>query len=90
MTEQNEFESAPLLLCATDTDVGKRLDQFAAEATELTRSAVTRLIEDGDLTCNGQRTSKNYRLRKGDCIELRLPEPEPCEAIPQDIPLDIV
>lgn len=92
MMEQpwNETESTPILLTATASDTGKRLDQFAAEAGELTRSAVTRLIEEGAVTVNGKKSSKNYRLRKGDIVEITLPTPEPCEAIPQNIPLDIV
>lgn len=88
--EWNEYESAPVLLTATATDSGKRLDQFAAQAGDLTRSAITRLIECGSVTVNGQAATKNYRLREGDHVEVTLPEPEPCEALPQNIPLDIV
>lgn len=88
--EWNEYENAPVLLTAAAADAGKRLDQFATQAGELTRSAITRLIESGDVTVNGQAVAKNYRLREGDLVEVTLPEPEPCEAIPQNIPLDIV
>ena len=88
--EWNEYENAPVLLTAAAADAGKRLDQFAAQAGELTRSAITRLIESGDVTVNGQAVAKNYRLRESDLVEVTLPEPEPCEAIPQNIPLDIV
>ena len=86
----NNAESAPILLTATASDAGKRLDLFAAEAGALTRSAVGRLIEDGAITVNGKPSAKNYRLRNGDTIEICLPAPEPCEAYPQNIPLDIV
>lgn len=92
MMEQawNEAESAPILLTATDNDSGKRLDQFAAEVGELTRSAVSRLIEEGAVTVNEKKSAKNYRLREGDVVEITLPAPAPCEAIPQNIPLNIV
>ena len=94
MTERdwnaNEVENAPLILTASATDVGKRLDQFAAENGELTRSAVTRLIEEGAVTVNEKPTSKNYRLRGGDTVEILLPDPEPSQVVPQKIPLDIV
>jgi len=86
----NNAESTPILLTATASDAGKRLDLFAAEAGALTRSAVGRLIEDGAITVNGKPSAKNYRLRNGDSIEIQLPAPEPCEAYPQNIPLDIV
>lgn len=88
--EWNETESAPLLLTATAADSGKRLDQFAAQSGDLTRSAVTKLIENGSVTVNGRPISKNYKLREGDRVEIVLPAPAPCEAIPQNIPLDIV
>ncbi len=84
-----EADSASVLLTATEADAGKRLDQFAAQG-DLTRSAVTRLIESGDVTVNGSPVTKNYRVRVGDRIEIVLPAPEPCEAVPQNIPLDIV
>lgn len=88
--EWNEYENAPILLTATANDVGKRLDQFAAEAGEMTRSAAARLIEDGSVTVNGKKNIKNYRLRRDDEVQITLPPPEPCEAIPQNIPLNIV
>ena len=90
MEIRNETEGAPILLSVTAADAGKRLDQFAAEAGELTRSAVTRLIEEGAVTVNAKSSMKNYRLREGDVVEITLPAPEPCEAVPQNIPLDVV
>ena len=80
----------PVLLTVAEGSVGARLDAFVAEGTDMTRSAAARLIESGDVTVNGKTVAKNYRLRMGDGVEIRLPEPEECEAIPQNIPLDIV
>ena len=87
MNEQLDRDSAPIVLVVGADAVGRRLDQFVAQETELTRSAVARLIEDCALTCNQASTDKNYRLRLGDTLEIRIPEPELCEAIAQDIPL---
>ena len=86
----SELQTPPIVCVVSVADAGKRLDQFAAESTEMTRSAVTRLIENGDVTVNGIAVGKNFRLREGDRVEITLPEPESCEAIPQNIPLDIV
>ena len=70
---------------------GGRVDAWlAAQAEDLTRSAVQRLLEDGRITCAGAPLSKNYRLRGGETLELSLPEPEPAELQPQAIPLDVV
>ncbi len=74
----------------TATTAGIRLDLFAATETGLTRSAVAKLLSDGRLTVNGRAQSKNYKVSVGDMIELELPEPQADDALPQNIPLDIV
>ena len=79
-----------VLLTVSAEEAGKRLDQFAAEAGELTRSAATRLIESGDITVNGKKSAKNLRLKAGDEVSILLPEPEASEVLPQNIPLDVV
>ena len=84
------FESAPIVLFLEACDTGKRLDAFVSEKTELTRSAAVRLIEEGSITVNGKTAEKKQKLSMGDCVCIVLPEPEPMEALPEDIPLDIV
>ncbi len=69
---------------------GKRLDVAVSELAEITRSAAARLIEDGFATVNEKTAAKNYRLREGDLLEIALPEPETDEAVPQNIPIDVV
>ena len=68
-----------------------RLDAFVASQDEsISRSAAVRLCEQGDITVNGKTVKKNYAMRKGDEVEVITPDPAPAEAVPQDIPLDIV
>ena len=75
----------------TDADIGKRLDVFLSETEEeLTRSHVQKLLQDGMVLVGGASVAKNYKIRKNDIIELTLPAPEPCEAQPENIPIDIV
>ena len=83
-------EEEPILLTVSEEWVGKRLDVAISELCEVTRSAAARLIEDGAVTVNGRAATKNSRLRRGESVAVLLPEPEPCEAIPQNIPLDVV
>ena len=79
----------PLLLRADKA--GERADQLIARLVpELTRSAAQRLLEEGAVTRNGQPVKKNYKAAEGDVLEVALPDPEPVEALPQDIPLDVV
>ena len=69
----------------------ERLDRAVAEEVDaLTRSAVQKLLEQGGVTVNGAPAAKNTRLRPGDEICVTVPEPEPVEARPEPIPLDIV
>ena len=87
----NNDTEANLLFCeAEEGDRGTRLDQFVATHADLTRSAAARLIEDEAVSVNGKTVAKNYKITKGDAVEVTLPEPEPCEALPENIPLDII
>lgn len=74
----------------TSDDVGARLDSFLATHFSLTRSTVERLLENGSIHVTNGKAAKNYRLRGTERITLTLPDPTPAEAIPEDIPLDIV
>ena len=68
-----------------------RIDKYLAELdSELTRSAVQKLIDDEMVTVNGVVPRKNMKLKEGDKILLTVPEPVPPEALPENIPLDIV
>ena len=70
---------------------GERLDRFLAEAAEgLSRAAAARLIESGNVLVDGARAGKSRVLTGRETVELTLSEPEPAEAVPQDIPLDVV
>ena len=74
----------------TPENAGKRLDIFVSEWQNITRSAAQKLISGEFVTVNGAAQSKNYKLRVGDEVECELPEPIPADAIPQDIPIEIV
>ena len=81
----------PILLRASEKSKNQRLDAFLASSLDgLTRSQATRLIESGEVAVNGRAVSKSYKLAGGEDIAVTLPEPEPVEAVPQDIPLDVV
>ena len=81
----------PIRLRASEESKNQRLDAFLASSLDgLTRSQATRLIESGEVAVNGRAVSKSYKLAGGEDIAVTLPEPEPVEAVPQDIPLDVV
>jgi 23S rRNA pseudouridine1911/1915/1917 synthase len=68
-----------------------RLDRFLAERlAELSRSAVQRLIDHGQVTVNGEPVKASYKVRAGDRLVVLLPEEEPVELAAEPIPLHIV
>ena len=72
-------------------DVNKRVDVFLNEEMEdVSRSALQKNIEKGNITVNGEKISKNYKLRLGDIVEAELPPLENIDIVPEDIPLDIM
>ena len=81
----------PLILNAPAEAAGERLDAYLAAAVpELTRSLAQKLIRSGQVLVNGAAAAKSCRLDGGETIAVTLPEPEPIEALPENIPLDIV
>ena len=82
--ETLEFTAAP-------ADAGQRLDRWlAGQAGAPSRSALQGLMEAGYVRRNGAPANKKDKLAAGDRITLTLPDPQPIEAQPQNIPLDIV
>ena len=72
-------------------DAGGRLDAWlAGQLPDVTRSAAARLCEEGRVTLAGKPLAKNYRLGGGEAVSVALPDPEPVDVAPQDIPLDVV
>lgn len=70
---------------------GERIDILLSRTIEnMTRSAAARLLEEGAVLLCGSPVKKNYKTCPGDLFEVSLPDPEPIEAIPQNIPLDVV
>ncbi|MBR3761015.1 MAG: RluA family pseudouridine synthase [Ruminococcus sp.] len=78
-------------LTAAADDAGIRIDKYIPDnIAELTRSAVQGLCESGGVSVNGKSMAKNYKLREGDVISVTIPDPQPMDAVPENIPLDIV
>jgi 23S rRNA pseudouridine1911/1915/1917 synthase len=70
---------------------GERADALVCRLVpDLTRSAAQRLLERGAITSAGRPVRKNDRPAPGDVLEVVLPDPEPIDVRPQDIPLDVV
>lgn len=79
-----------VILTAEEADNGKRIDVFISERLDISRSSAAKLIESGNVESGGKAVAKNLKIKENAIFEVILPEPVPSEAIPQDIPLDIV
>src|SRR5678815_666690 len=72
-------------------DVGQRLDAFlAARIPGASRTQIQRAITEGDAAVNERPSKPSYRLRAGDEISIDVSPPEPLDAAPEPIALDIV
>ena len=75
----------------TDSDAGSRLDVFlSAQPDNPSRSNIQKMITEGNVSVNGQVKRANYKLRLADNIVMTYQPPQEIEAVPEDIPLDIL
>ncbi len=69
----------------------ERIDVYiSGHLEEMSRSAVQKLIADGNITVNDKKIKANYKVKIDDSIRIILPEPEILDVRPENIPLDIV
>ena len=72
-------------------EAAERLDVFAAELAEVTRSRAGALIKDGCVIVDGEvQTKAGFKLKPGAVVSVEVPEPVPTRAQAEDIPLQIV
>ena len=81
----------PKILQATTEDIGTRLDSFLSTHLDgVSRSAAARLLEGGQVICDGKALSKSDRINGGETIFVTLPEAVETTVTAQDIALDVV
>ncbi|MBE5939855.1 MAG: RluA family pseudouridine synthase [Lachnospiraceae bacterium] len=76
----------------TEDDAGIRIDKYLAEANpEMSRSRISKLIDDGFISVNGATIMKsNYKVNEDDVILLEIPDAVEPSIDAEDIPLDIL
>jgi 23S rRNA pseudouridine1911/1915/1917 synthase len=82
-----------LCFSVEEDEEGVRLDTFlvSQEDVDQSRSYISTLIRNGHVTVEGEVASKpSARLRRGCVVSLNVPDPEPIELAPENIPLDLV
>lgn len=74
----------------TENEAGMRADVALAALLEITRSNMQRLLEEGRAVKGGKVLKSNYKVKLGDEVIVELPEPQPLDVQPENIPLDII
>lgn len=84
-------------LAVDEEHVGMRLDLFltrhfpdAPQAGRWSRSGIQRMIAEGQIILNGNRTKPSTRLKSNDCIEIEQIPPRETALAPEALPLDII
>ena len=88
---ENTDSDNHLSLQVDEANVGNRLDAFlASEYPQISRSKLQTAILGGDVLIDGQPAKPAFRLKGGETVDVILPRHVGSEAIPEDIPLDIL
>lgn len=68
-----------------------RLNAYlASKNLDLSRSMVQRLLEQGNITVNGEKVKPSYKIQEGDFIEVEKIEPKEVKLEAQEIPIDVI
>lgn len=98
MDDDDEFinvqkdDKITFIIDGTNSDfIGVRIDKFLSESLQNhSRSFLQKLIDDGCVTVCDKTVKTNYKLKNGDSILVRIPEPQVLSVLPEDITLKIV
>ena len=78
-------------LTVEDHEAGVRIDAYLRAHTELSRSRIAALMQEGALTVDGQtQTKPAAKTESGQVLRLTVPQARPVDIAAQDIPLDIL
>ena len=87
---EDGIEAGLEVVTADAEDAGARIDVCLAAKLGVSRSNMQKLLEEGRVKRGDKVLKANYKVRAGEVYTVDIPEPEPIEAVPEDIPLDII
>lgn len=87
---EDGIEAGLETVTAEAEDASTRADVFLAAKLGVSRSNMQKLLEDGRVKRGEKIIKANYKVRAGEMFVVDIPEPEPIEAVPENIPLDII
>lgn len=88
----NDKAEKEYIFTIDDESEGIRIDLvLSLQLREVSRSFIQKLLEEGRIKVNGiVCLSKKHKVKGGDTVEMRIPQPKEMQAEAEDIPLDIV
>lgn len=69
---------------------GDRLDKYLSTVSDLSRTRVQELTKNGSVIVNGKPQKSSYKVMEGDVVRCDVPEDEPTDILPENIPLNIL
>lgn len=79
------------LFYVTEEEESERIDKYIAVlSNDFSRSFIQKLIKEGAVLVNGKAVKSSFTITPGDEILLQIPALTLPEALPEDIPLDIL
>ncbi len=74
-----------------EEQAGNRIDKIIANLENgISRVAVQRMIDAGNILVNGKKVRTSYKVSAGDVITIEKEEPKEIDILPQEMPLNIV
>ena len=78
-------------IIVNEVDNGKRIDAYISNIDkEYSRTAIQRLIDEGNITVNEKRTKASYKVQVGDIINIEEIEAKEIELEAEEIPVEII
>ncbi len=81
------------LILKYESSESERIDKYLQSLNLenlYSRNLIDLLIAQGDVLVNDKICKKSHKLKNGDQIQLKLPEPQSAAVLPEDIPLNIL
>lgn len=89
--EGNDPEVGVVELFPERSHIGMRLDRFvAAEISELSRTYLQALIDEGNVRVDGQVRRAAFKITPGQRVTVDVPETAVVDILPEDIPIDVL
>ena len=72
------------------TEENERIDKYIAKTTDLSRTLISKMIDNGFILVNNKKTKNNYKVKLNDIITIDENYKESTDVLPEKMDLNIV